>query len=184
MIHPTAIVQTTDIGANTLIWQFVVILAGAKIGDHCNINCLSGMEGDVVLGDHVTLKPGVFLGNGTRVGNRVFIGPNACFVNDRYPRSRRPLDHHALTVLEEGCSIGAGAIIMNGIRVGRFAMVAAGSVVSKDVPDHALVTGNPARRIGWVDEAGEPLTLEGERWFGPTGEVFERLENGLVKRSH
>lgn len=182
MIHPLAIVRTTDIGPNTQVWQFAIIWPGARIGDHCNINCHTAVEDDVIIGDHVTLKAGVYLGNGTRVADRVFIGPNACFVNDRYPRSRRPLAEHRLTHLEHGCSIGAGAVIMDGIRVGRFALVAAGSVVTKDVRDHALVSGNPARRIGWVNEAGEPLVFDGDRWVGQDGEVFDVVNGDLVRR--
>ncbi len=183
MIHPLAVVNSKDIGPSTRIWQFAIIWPGARIGDHCNICCHTAVEDDVIIGDHVTLKPGVYLGNGTRVADRVFIGPNACFVNDRFPRSRRPLEEHALTRLEHGCSIGAGAVIMDGIRVGRFALVASGSVVMKDVPDHALVVGNPARRVGWVGEDGFPLEREGEQWVGRSGARYEVVNGILVERS-
>ena len=172
MIHPTAIVHTKHVGAHTNIWQFVVILEDVRIGDHCNINGFVGLDNDIVIGDHVTIKSGTFIGSGVRVEDHVFIGPYVCFVNDRHPRSRVQPDHRPIITLEEGCTIGAQVIIMEGIRVGRYAMVGAGSILTQDVPPHALVTGRPARRVGWVDHAGHPLTRDGDDWVSDVGGRF------------
>ena len=147
MIHPLSDVQSTKIGEGTRVWQFVVILPGAEIGSDCNIcsHCL--IENDVVLGDRVTVKSGVQLWDGLRVGDDVFIGPNATFTNDRHPRSGRRDFELIRTTLADGCSIGAGAVVLPGVRVGRGAMVGAGAVVTKDVPDGVAVIGNPARIV-------------------------------------
>lgn len=146
-IHPLADVQSRHIGANTKIWQFVVILPGAQIGADCNIcsHCL--IENDVVVGDRVTVKPGVQLWDGLRIENNVFIGPNVTFTNDKYPKSRNASYICLQTWIEEGASIGGGATLLPGIRVGAGAIVGAGSVVSKDVPPGATVVGNPAKLI-------------------------------------
>lgn len=150
-IHPLADVQSGAIGAGTRVWQFVVILPQAKIGQDCNIcsHCL--VENDVVLGDRVTVKSGVQLWDGLRVGNDVFIGPNASFTNDRFPRSRKQPEKYLQTHLEDGVSIGAGAVILPGITIGSHAMVAAGAVVTRSVPANAIVVGNPAKIVGYVD---------------------------------
>lgn len=147
MIHALSDVQTKEIGDGTRVWQFSVILQGAIIGADCNICSHCFVESDVVIGDRVTVKSGVQLWNGLRVGNDVFIGPNATFTNDRHPRSGNRHFELLTTVLEDGCSIGAGAVILPGVRIGRLAVVGAGSVVTKDVPDGATVVGNPARVI-------------------------------------
>jgi acetyltransferase-like isoleucine patch superfamily enzyme len=145
MLHATADVATTEIGANTRVWQFVVILAGARIGADCNIcsHCL--IENDVVVGDRVTVKSGVQLWDGVRLEDDVFVGPNVSFTNDRHPRSRNRDAELLPTIVEAGASIGAGAVILPGLRIGRGAMVAAGAVVTRDVAPGATVIGNPAR---------------------------------------
>lgn len=150
-IHPLADVQSTTIGADTRIWQFVVVLAGAKIGQNCNIcsHCL--IESYAVIGDRVTVKSGVQLWDGLRVGDDVFIGPNASFANDRFPRSKKTPEKFLQTVLEAGASIGANATILPGITIGSNAMVAAGAVVTRAVPPNAIVVGNPAKIVGYVD---------------------------------
>jgi len=145
MIHPTADVQTTAIGSGTRIWQFVVILPKAVIGDDCNICSHCFIENDVMLGDRVTVKSGVQLWDGLRVSNDVFIGPNATFTNDRRPHSGNRTFAQLQTILEHGCSIGAGAVVLPGLRIGAGAMVGAGAVVTSDVPPGATVVGNPAR---------------------------------------
>lgn len=165
-IHELADVQTTTIGAGTRIWQFVVVLPSAQIGQDCNIcsHCL--IENDVVIGDRVTVKSGVQLWDGLRVGNDAFIGPNASFANDRFPRSKKTPERFLQTVLEAGASIGAGATILPGITIGTNAMVAAGAVVTRSVPPNAIVVGNPAKIVGYVDAdlnkvaAGENLAAE------------------------
>lgn len=158
--HPLADVQTSNIDVGTRIWQFVVVLPGAKIGKDCNIcsHCL--IENDVVLGDRVTIKSGVQLWDGLRLGDDVFIGPNASFANDRFPRSRQKPEKFLITTIHDGASIGAGAVILPGLEIGRNAMVAAGAVVTRSVPPNAVVVGNPAKIIGYVDaERGEEASL-------------------------
>jgi len=144
-IHPLADVQTQQIGSRTRIWQFVVVLTGARIGSDCNIcsHCL--VESDAIIGDRVTVKSGVQVWNGLRISNDVFIGPNVTFSNDKYPKSGNRDFECLETVLEVGASIGAGATILPGIRIGAGATVGAGAVVTKDVPAGATVVGNPAR---------------------------------------
>lgn len=151
MIHALADVQTADIGEDTRVWQFVVILAGARIGAQCNICGNVLIEGDVVLGDRVTVKSGVQLWDGLRVADDVFIGPNATFANDMYPRSRQRPDQFLMTTLHQGASVGAGAVILPGIDIGARAIVGAGAVVTRSVPPNAIVVGNPARIVGYVD---------------------------------
>lgn len=149
--HPLADVQSTAIGESTRIWQFVVVLPDAKIGQECNIcsHCL--IENDVVIGNRVTVKSGVQLWDGLRVGDDVFIGPNASFANDRFPRSKKTPEKFLQTTLEAGASIGAGATILPGVTIGSNAMVAAGAVVTRAVPPNAIVVGNPAKIVGYVD---------------------------------
>ena len=146
-------VQSDKIGESTRIWQFVVVLPGAKIGSDCNIcsHCL--IENDVVIGDRSTVKSGVQLWDGLRIGDDVFIGPNATFANDRFPRSRQKPEKFSVTIIEDGASIGAGAVILPGVTVGRNAMVGAGAVVTRSVPPNAIVVGNPARIVGYADTA-------------------------------
>ncbi len=146
-IHPLAYVQSNSIGEKSCIWQFSVVLSGAKIGRNCNICAHTLIEGDVVVGNNVTVKSGVFLWDGTRIENNVFIGPNATFTNDPKPRSKvYPVKYLGISV-EQGASIGANATLLPGITIGAHAMIGAGSVVTKDVPAYAVVTGNPARVI-------------------------------------
>jgi len=144
-IHSTAEVQSNDIGKDTVIWQFAIILKNAKIGNNCNINSHTFIENDVVIGNNVTVKCGVFLWDGLRIEDNVFIGPNATFTNDMYPKSKTPPEVFEKTILKKGCSIGANATILPGITIGENATVGAGSVVTKDVPPNAIVVGNPAK---------------------------------------
>jgi len=155
MLHELADVANCQIGDNTKIWQFVVILSGAKIGANCNICAHVLIEGDVIMGDRVTVKSGVQLWDGLRIGNDVFIGPNATFTNDRFPRSKVYPQSFDQTVLEDGASIGAGAVILPGVRIGKRAMVGAGAVVTRDVAPGSLVIGNPARHVRFIDSEVE-----------------------------
>ncbi len=152
-IHALADVQSSEIGQGSRIWQFVVVLPGARIGRDCNVCSHCFIENDVVLGDRVTVKSGVQLWDGLRVGDDVFIGPNASFANDRFPRSRQKPERFLTTTLCEGASIGAGAVVLPGLQIGRNAMVAAGAVVTRSVPPNAIVVGNPAKIVGYVDAA-------------------------------
>jgi len=155
-IHPSADVQTDLIGAGTRIWQSVVILPQAVIGKNANICAHCFIENDVVLGDDVTVKSGVYLWDGIQLGDGVFIGPNVTFTNDKYPKSKRYPKEMARTVIETGTSIGGGAVILPGIRIGSSAMVGAGAVVTKSVPPNAIVVGSPARIIGYTPHEGDP----------------------------
>ena len=146
-IHPLADVQSQAIGEGTRIWQFSVILAGAKIGTNCNICAQVFIENDVVIGDSVTIKNGVQLWDGLRIENNVFIGPNVTFTNDLFPRSKRYPAQFLQTIVKSGASIGANATILPGVTIGEGAMVGAGSVVTKDVPASAVVIGNPAKIV-------------------------------------
>ncbi|NWB25374.1 acyltransferase [Pseudomonas gingeri] len=151
-IHALADVKSINIGSATRIWQYSVVLEGAVIGSNCNICAHTLIEGDVVIGDNVTVKSGVFLWDGTRVEDNVFIGPNATFTNDSMPRSKIYPDAFQGITLKAGSSIGANATLLPGITVGCNAMVGAGAVVTKDVPDSAIVVGNPARIIRYLDK--------------------------------
>jgi UDP-2-acetamido-3-amino-2,3-dideoxy-glucuronate N-acetyltransferase len=152
-VHPNAICESTQIGANTRIWAFAHVLKDARIGADCNICDHVFIENDVIVGDRVTIKCGVQLWDGMRVAEQVFIGPNATFANDRFPRSKVYPDQFAITTIEAGASIGANATILPGLTIGRGAMVGAGAVVTKNVPANAIVVGNPARITGYVTNA-------------------------------
>lgn len=144
-VHPLADVQSDHVCSGSRIWQFVVILPDARIGADCNICSHCFIEGDVIIGDRVTVKAGVHLWNGLRVGNDVFIGPNVTFMNDKYPKSRNTGFNCLQTWVEDGAIIGGGATILPGVRIGAGAIVGAGAVVAKDVPPGVTVVGNPAR---------------------------------------
>lgn len=146
-VHPLADVTEASIGSGTRVWQFVVILRGARIGADCNICAHTLIEGDVIIGDRVTVKSGVFLWDGTRIEDDVFIGPNATFTNDLMPRSKVYPEAFSGIIVRRGASIGANATLLPGITIGEFAMVGAGAVVTKDVEAHSVVVGNPARVI-------------------------------------
>jgi UDP-2-acetamido-3-amino-2,3-dideoxy-glucuronate N-acetyltransferase len=163
-IHERALVESDSIGPGTRVWAFAHVIAGAVIGAECNICDHTYVEGDVIIGDRVTLKSGVFLWDGLRVEDDVFIGPNASFVNDPFPRSKQHRERYLETTLRAGCSIGSGATVLGGLTIGPGAMVGAGAVVARDVPPHAVVAGNPARIRGYVgaerpDEPAAPDAL-------------------------
>lgn len=150
-IHPLSDVKSDDIGAGTRVWQYSVIFAGAKIGKNCNLCAHTLVENDVVIGSNVTVKSGVFLWDGTRIEDDVFIGPNATFTNDPMPRSKVYPEKFKGIVVQQGASIGANSTILPGITIGRNAMVGAGAVVVKDVPERAVVVGNPAKIVRYID---------------------------------
>lgn len=150
-IHNLADVHTGAIGDGTKIWQYVVILQGARVGKDCNVCSHCFIESDVTVGDRVTIKNGVQLWDGVRIENDVFIGPNVSFSNDKFPRSKHHQKVALETHVESGASIGAGATILPGVKIGRNAMIGAGAVVTRSVPPNAIVIGNPARISGYVD---------------------------------
>ncbi len=182
-VHPTADVQSEHIGRGTVIWQFVVVLPGAEIGEDCNLNCNTFVEGGARLGDRVTLKCGVYVWSGVTLEDDVFVGPNATFSNDLTPRSR----HAAAvipTLVKRGASIGGGASLLCGITVGRYALIGLGAVVTSDVPDYALMLGVPAKQNGWVDERGERLIEETPGVFRSSAGIRFVLGDGILLRQN
>lgn len=149
--HPNALCESTAIGAGTRVWAFAHVLPGAVVGRDCNICDHVFIENDVVLGDRVTVKCGVQLWDGVRLEDDVFVGPNATFTNDIFPRSKQPPASFGQTLVRAGASIGANATILTGVTVGARAMVGAGAVVTRSVPPNAIVVGNPAKIVGYVD---------------------------------
>lgn len=150
--HPNALVESEKIGAGTRIWAFAHVLPQARIGEDCNICDHVFIENEVVVGNRVTIKSGVQLWDGVELEDDVFVGPNATFTNDRFPRSKRHLEAYPRIVVRQGASIGANATLLPGIQIGRHAMVGAGAVVTRNVPPYAVVTGNPARITRYVDD--------------------------------
>ena len=154
-VHDLGVCESADIGDRTRIWAFAHVLPGARIGADCNICDHVFVEGGAVVGDRVTVKCGVQLWDGVELSDDVFVGPNVTFTNDPFPRSRQHLTSYPRTVVGPGASLGANSTILPGRSIGRHAMVGAGAVVTKDVPPNAVVVGNPARIVGYVDSAGE-----------------------------
>lgn len=145
MIHSLSDVQSKNIGEETNLWQFVVVLPLAQIGNHCNICSHCFIENDVIIGNNVTIKNGVFIWDGITIEDDVFIGPNVTFTNDLLPRSKEYPEQFLKTRIKKGASIGGNATILPGVTIGEYAMIGAGSVVTKDIPDYAVVIGNPGK---------------------------------------
>jgi len=187
-LHPQALVDTgAAIGARTRVWAFAHVVKGAVVGEDCNLCDHTFVEGQVVIGDRVTLKCGVYLWDGLVVEDDVFIGPAAVFANDILPRSGQRPTSYPRTLLKQGCSIGAGAVVLPALTIGRWAMVGAGSVVTKVVPDHALVVGNPARFRRWICRCTKQLEFNsqpqvrcecGRAYRSVSQEQIEELSHG------
>lgn len=159
MIHSTAFIhekalidENVSIGRETRVWGFSHILEKAKIGSECNICEQVFIESNVIVGDRVTVKCGVQLWDGINIEDDVFIGPNATFTNDKFPRSKDYPETYEKTVVKKGASIGANSTILSGLIIGKNAMIGAGAVVTKNVPNNAIVVGNPAKISGYVNE--------------------------------
>ena len=167
-VHELARCESEHIGDGTRIWAFVHVLPQAIVGRDCNLCDHVFLENDVIVGDRVTVKSGVQLWDGLRVGDDVFVGPNVSFTNDAFPRSKHHPSTFRATTIEPGASIGAGATVLPGIVIGRRAMVGAGAVVTRDVPPFSIVVGNPARIVGYVD-ADDQRVARGHRfgWGAP-----------------
>ncbi len=143
--------MSDSIGEETRIWQFCIVLPGARIGKNCNINAHCLIENDVVIGDNVTVKSGVYIWDGVTLEDNVFVGPNVTFTNDIFPRSKIYPEKFERTVIRKGASIGGGATILPGVEIGEAALVGAGTVVSRNVPPKAIVVGNPMKILRYVD---------------------------------
>lgn len=172
MIHEKAEVQTDKVGRNTYVWQHTVILSKASIGENCNINCHCFIENDVLIGDNVTIKSGVYLWDGIQIENNVFVGPNVTFTNDKYPKSKVYPEDFQKTKIHEFASIGAGSIILGGVEIGPYALVAAGALVTKNVPAHAIVMGSPAKVVGFINKDGSKMKNVDNKFISDTGETF------------
>lgn len=181
--------ESARIGERTRVWHLAQVREGARIGADGNIGRGAYVGPDVVIGDSCKLQNYALVYEPARLGNGVFIGPAAVLTNDEYPRAANPdgtpkgtEDWHAVGVIvHDGASIGARAVCVAPVTIGAWALVAAGAVVTKDVPAHALVVGVPARRIGWVGKAGHPLVAEGDEWRCPaTDDRYREIDGALV----
>jgi len=179
--HPLSDVHTEDIGKDTHIWQFVVVLQDARIGRKCNISCHVFIENDVRVGNEVTIKSGVQLWDGLRVEDHVFIGPNVTFTNDKNPRSKQYPEDFQQIHIHHHASIGAGATVLGGTEIGPYAMVGAGALVTKDVPERALVVGQPARIVGWVNDDGTKMEERNGFWIDSNKQKWMEDNKKLVK---
>ncbi|KAA3658006.1 MAG: N-acetyltransferase [Calditrichaeota bacterium] len=188
-IHQTALVETESIGEGTSIWAFAHVMKHARIGSNCNVGDHCFIESGAEIGNNVTIKNGCMIWEGITVEDGVFIGPNVLFTNDRYPRSPRLPEAEKRystknwllpTRIKRGVSIGAGAVLMPGITIGKYATVAAGAVVVKDVPAFGLVVGNPARQRGWVCKCGQVLTFKNKIGECQNCKSTFKMENNLT----
>jgi len=157
-VHQQAIVETEDVGSGTRVWAFSHVMKSVRLGANCNVGEHCYIESGVVVGDDVVIKNGVALWDGVIVEDRAFLGPNCVFTNDLFPRSKVS-NRRLRTSVREGASIGANATILCGIEIGRYSLIGAGSVVTRNVPDFALIAGNPARLRGYVCRCGEKLSF-------------------------
>ena len=190
LAHPTAIVESDTVGPGTRIWAWAHVLPGARIGQDCNLCDRVYIENDVVIGDRVTVKVGVSIWDRVTLEDDVFVGPDAVFTNDLWPRSGRyrgSPDQFERTRVCRGASIGANATILAGVTVGEYALVAAGATATRDVPPHALIVGLPGRQFGWVCRCGRPLSEDcccrcGLCYVLDSGRIRLREEDGVDGR--
>jgi len=181
--HMAVVEEGVVVGKRTRIWAFAHLLKGVSVGDDCNVCDHTFIEGRVRIGSRVTIKCGVSLWDGVIVEDDVFIGPNVVFTNDKRPRSRKRPPEYPETVLKQGCSLGANATILPGLTIGRWAMVGAGAVVTRNVLDYGLVVGTPARHVGWVCQCGEKLTCRKGRTVDcDCGGRYERTPENTLRQ--
>jgi len=170
MIHHTSEILSKNIGMGTKIWQYCAILEGAIIGENCNINFGVFIENDVIIGNNVTIKSGVQLWDGVRIADNVFVGPNVSFTNDLLPRSKRTPNLFLKTYIDEGASLGANSTILAGCRIGKYAMIGAGSVVTKEVLPYTVIIGVPGRQSGFITKEGILISMD---MFDKNGNHYE-----------
>lgn len=190
-IHSSAIVETTQIGEGTRIWAYTHVMGDVTIGAHCNIGEHCFIESGSTIGNQVTIKNGNMLWEGVHLEDGVFVGPLVIFTNDLYPRSPRLPQVQARyatrgwlksTVIKQGASLGAGAVILPGITIGEFCMVGAGSIVNRSLPPYALAVGSPARLRGWVCQCGHRLVFSNDTAACATcGLEFIKTGGGTVE---
>lgn len=161
-VHPDGRCDSDEVGARTRVWAFAHVLTGARVGSDCNICDGAFVEGGAVIGNGSTIKNGVLIFDGVTIGADVFVGPGVIFTNDLNPRAhiKRGRDAFLPTVVEDGATLGAGAIVVCGVAIGHDAFIGAGTVVTGDVRPHAFVVGNPSRQIGWACRCGLRLPDE------------------------
>jgi acetyltransferase-like isoleucine patch superfamily enzyme len=179
-VHPQGLCESDDVGEGTRVWAFAHVLPGAKVGRDCNICDCAFVEDGATLGDNVTVKNGTLVFRGVTCEDDVFLGPNVLFTNDLRPRAANKVDPDALvtTLVRRGASLGAGTVVVCGTEIGEFAFAAAGAVVTRDVPAHAFVAGNPAVHKGWVCRCG--ARLDSELVCTECGERYRESDRGLV----
>ena len=180
-IHPNSIIDTKDIGKNTRIWAFVHILKDVRIGTNCNICDHCFIEGNVFIGNNVTIKSGVYLWDGITIEDNVFIGPNVVFTNDKKPRSKVYPDKYLKTIIKESASLGANSTILPGIIIGKYSMIGAGSVVTKNVDDFTLVTGNPAFFKSFICKCTEEIKFKNNLYNCSCGEKYKLISGKVIK---
>lgn len=178
--HKLSDVQTKSIGENTKIWQFVVVLPAANIGCNCNINANVFIENDVIIGDNVTIKSGVQVWDGVTIENDVFIGPNVTFTNDLIPASKKYPEKFEKTIVKKGASIGANATIIAGNEIGEYSLIGAGAVITKPIGKNEVWVGNPAKKIGYLSNDKELVSL---KFIGKiSGDKYHFINNELIKK--
>ncbi len=186
-VHPSSYIdENVQIGEGTKIWHFSHVQSGAKIGKNCTLGQNVNVANNVIIGHYVKIQNNVSVYEGVTLEDYVFCGPSVVFTNIKDPRSKFPQAEskfYIKTIVKEGATIGANATIICGITIGKYSFIGAGSVVTKDVPDYALVVGNPSRKIAWVSEAGQKLIFNNQN-IAVCKKTKEKyfIENGIVKK--
>jgi len=187
-VHPSAFVDGgAEIGEGTKIWHFCHIFGGAQIGKYCKIGQNVVIHGSVIVGNNVKIQNNVSVYDGVTLEDDVFCGPSCVFTNISNPRSavsRNDPKFYLPTIVSRGATIGANATILCGVTIGRYAFIGAGAVVTKDVPDHALVYGNPARQKGWLCECGQGIkVIKAKMRCTACGTVYKKSKGKMFKAS-